>query len=991
MNMPTKSKLAFGFWLFVAALLALPRIAFAHATPIRYVPSASSVLPEAPSEIEIHFSERVEPRVSSIIVLAPDGSRADLSNSNVDPADRRIYRVGLKDAGVGTYTVSWEVISADDGHFAKGAYVFSVGTQKATAPLDSGEFQTVHSSSIPEASTLALELIGNALVLGSLAVFAFIWRPMRNHFPQFTSHDQAFSERFQFLVIAGGVSSLAGSVAYLIYKTNELASLQGATFAEACIQFIGATSALATLYRMIAILFIVSAVVAMRRRIFSSPRTTGIEYALFAFLALIDFERARVSHAAASTFAPAFSVFINFVHLFFKDLWIGGLIATILLLSPLVGKSRDLRSAAFVLTAFSRMAAVALGVGGVTGVYVVWLHLKSFSFLLTTDWGKRFVVLSVFAASLLSLRLCHQLYFEPRIVRAMNQRDQHHEKRLPRLFSWLRFTLPAEMAVGISILAATSLLIITTPPLNPHHPFIRSAVSQGVTLSLTQQPDESGRFLLTVVDSQSNSGAGPKSDVKNLVVAITNRTAGIGPIVAPVEEIFFDGYAFDQSLLAPPGIWTVNITAQRDSAYDSAASFILNYPQDIIETDAHAEDRTLGSFDAILLAVALVTLALSIFLYLRGSQLHQSVLSALDPSPPNPNNLTLTRPLGWIPPSILIGIVVLLAGGFPVAFAGVLASPFERACGQANVMNVWHESVPEREGKATGDLALPGCTVGFGLGQYHFVDAREFAYFERPARAGAQLATMPSVLAPNIPTVLTFTLRDSQGKPVQGLVRDHNRILHVIIASKDFSIFSHIHVEDSAPVTPEMIESAAFPARYTFPKSGAYLVSVDFMERAYLFSDQFYVNVGDANTMSSPPHKDFALQQHVDGYDVTLRTSPSILKAGAPALLRYHIEQNGHPLTSMAPYLAVPMHISIIRDDLMGFIHTHGLLPVPLLAKLLGESIHASHLFLPSQFGPDVEAANFAFPSAGIYHIFGEFSVGGKVVVTRFTVRVVDN
>jgi methionine-rich copper-binding protein CopC/putative copper export protein len=996
MNMHTRWKPALGFCLFVLALLTLPAIAFAHATPLHYFPAASSVLPQAPAKVEIHFSERVEPRVSSIIVLAPDGSRADLSNSAVDSADHRIYRVGMKNAGAGTYTVSWEVISADDGHFAKGTYVFSVGIQKANAPLDSGEFQTVHSSSVPEASTLALELIGNALILGSLVVLAFIWRPMRHHFLQFTSEERAFARRFQFLIVLGGASSLAGGIAYLIYKTNELASLQGTAFAEAWIHLIGTRSALFTMYRMLAMIFVIIAVLAMRDRIFSSLRTTGIEYALFAVLALIDLARARVSHAAASAFAPAFSVFVNFVHLFFKDLWIGGITAMILLLSPLVGKSRDLRSAAFVLTAFSRIAAIALGVGGVTGVYVVWLHLKSFSFLLTTDWGKRFVVLSVFAAFLLFLRLCHQLYFEPQIVRAMNVRamNTHDQKQLPQLFAWLRFTLPGEMAMGIAILAVTSLLIITTPPLDPHYTFIRSAVSQGVVLSLGQQPDESGRFLVTARDSQANSGADVnnevQSDVKNIVVTLTNRAAGIGPIVAPVEERFPGGYVFDQNLLAPPGVWTVNITAQRTAAYDSAASFNLNYPQETTESDAHAEERTLGPFDAVLLAAALVILALSIVLCRRSSKLNQSVLSASDASPAS-TDLAFSRQIAWVPSLILIAFVVLLAGGFPVVFAGVLESSFERACGQANIMNVWHESVPERDGKATGDLALPGCTVGFGLGQYHFVDAREFAYFERPARASAQLATIPAVLAQNLPTTLTFTLRDFQGHPVQGLVRDHNRILHVVIASKDFSVFSHIHVEDSGPVTPEMIEGAVFPVRYTFPKPSSYLVSVDFMERAYLFSDQFYVNVGASSATDSPQHEDFALQQNADGYDVKLKTSPSVLKAGAPATLRYHIEQGSRPLTSMTPYLAVPMHISIIRDDLMGFIHTHGLLPVPLSVKLLGESVHASHLFLPSHFGPDVEAANFAFPSAGIYHIFGEFSVDGKVVVTRFTVRVADN
>jgi len=350
--------------------------------------------------------------------------------------------------------------------------------------------------------------------------------------------------------------------------------------------------------------------------------------------------------------------------------------------------------------------------------------------------------------------------------------------------------------------------------------------------------------------------------------------------------------------------------------------------------------------------------------------------------------LTFARRGAWIPPLIFIVIVAYLSGAFSAASSGVLESPFQRACEETNIMNVWHESVPERAGVATSDLALPGCTVGLGLGQFHFVDSREFAYFLRPARARAQLATSPATLAPNVPTILTFTLRDYQGNPVQGLVFDHNRILHVVIASQDFSVFSHIHVEDFGPVTPEVLKTGKFPVRFTFPKPGYYLVSVDYTERAYIFSDQFYLNVEPSAAMSAIKSENLSLQENIDGYKVTLQTSPARLKAGAPATLDYHVEKDGKPLTEMNPYLAVPMHISIIRDDLMGFLHIHGLLPVSPIGKLLGENIHASHLFLPNKFGPDIEATNFTFPSTGVYHIFGEFSVAGKIVVSQFTVSV---
>jgi copper transport protein len=937
-------------------------------------------LPKAPADVQIHFSERIESRVSSITVLGPDGSRVDLADSRVDRADPRVFGVNLKDAGNGTYTVSWQVISADDGHFSKGAYVFSVGTGGPAASTQTGGFQTVHSSSAPEAVTLAIELVGEASILGALIVLVFIWRPIRKYFPEMVSEDTAFIRRFQILFSSGCVMALAGGIAYLIYKTNELATLQESSFAAAWGPFMHTTSSLYTIYRLLGVGFLLIACLILRKQIFSAPRITNFEYAFFGVLALIDFARARVSHAAASTFEPAFGVLMNFVHLLFKDVWIGGIIALVALLSPLIHKSRSLRAAAFALTRFSRITSVALGVAGVTGVYVIWLHLKGFSNILTTDWGKTFASLSVFASLLLLFRFFNQLYCEPRIIDAIEERD---EPALPRIFARLGFTLPAEMAIGIAILAVTSLLIITTPPLAPHYSFSRSTTTQGVVLSLTEQPDETGKFLVTVQDPANKVGA----NVKNMVVALTNQAAGIGPILAPLQERFAGGFVFGENLLSPPGAWTVSITAQRPGAYDAAASFNVDYPREIAESDARAEARTFGSFEVILIAVALVILAASVLLYRKSTSLNKVALFAQQEAPASAT-LSFAHRGAWIPPLLLIAIVLYFTGGLPALSRGVLESSFEQACENASVTYVWHESVPERDGHATADLALPGCTTGIGLGQYHFTDAREFDYFDRPAQARSQLATSPAILTANVPAVLTFTLHDYQGNPVRDLVLDHNRILHVVIASKDFSVFAHIHVEDSGPVTPEMLQGAQFPVQYTFPKDGRYMVSVDFMERGYIFSDQFYLNVGAPGAMSGPGPADFSTQKNFDGYEVTFHASPSTLKAGEPATLDYHIEKDGKPVTDMEPYLAVPMHISIIREDLMGFLHTHGLLPVSFVGKLLGESIHASHLFLPDKFGPDVEATNFAFPSAGIFHVFGEFQVKGKVVVTEFTVKV---
>ena len=250
----------------------------------------------------------------------------------------------------------------------------------------------------------------------------FIWRPIRKHFPEMFSEDAAFLRRFRILFSSGCVMALAGGVAYLIYKTNELATLQETPFAAAWGPFIHTTSALYTIYRLLGVSFLLIACLTFCKQIFSAPRITSFEYAFFAVLALIDLARARVSHAAASTFHPVFGVLMNFVHLLFKDVWIGGIIAVVALLSPLIRKSRSLRAAAFALTQFSRITSVALGVAGVTGVYVIWLHpQRVLEHPWRRHWGKTFATLSVFAALLVFLRFFHQLDCEPRIINAIER------------------------------------------------------------------------------------------------------------------------------------------------------------------------------------------------------------------------------------------------------------------------------------------------------------------------------------------------------------------------------------------------------------------------------------------------------------------------------------------------------------------------------------------------------------------------------------------
>ncbi|SEB94242.1 copper transport protein [Streptomyces sp. 2224.1] len=111
--------------------------ASAHAALTGSTPVQGSVVDHAPEQVTLTFSEGVAMGDNSIRVLDPRGKRVDrgkllnLSSGNVVK-----YGAGLPPGlGNGTYTVTWQAVSADS-HPVSGAFTFSVGApSKATAPV----------------------------------------------------------------------------------------------------------------------------------------------------------------------------------------------------------------------------------------------------------------------------------------------------------------------------------------------------------------------------------------------------------------------------------------------------------------------------------------------------------------------------------------------------------------------------------------------------------------------------------------------------------------------------------------------------------------------------------------------------------------------------------------------------------------------------------------------------------------------------------------
>jgi hypothetical protein len=252
----------------------------------------------------------------------------------------------------------------------------------------------------------------------------------------------------------------------------------------------------------------------------------------------------------------------------------------------------------------------------------------------------------------------------------------------------------------------------------------------------------------------------------------------------------------------------------------------------------------------------------------------------------------------------------------------------------------------------------------------------------REAGIVAQLRTEPEHVTAGTPATVRISLSDAEGKPLQGLTLMHARYLHVVIVSRDFRVFAHIHPRDFERLTPEVLKSGRFFVRFTFPRAGRYVVGLNFAVRGRPFGRHFIVNVAGEPRMTSPK-KDFSREKRFGGLDVTFSATPERITANKETVLNYVFKKNGKPVTDLEPWLAAPMHLAIVSSDLKYFLHVHGEVP-----GMPSSDHHEDHMHaVPPKFGPGIEV-HVTFPAKGLYEVFGQAGHEGRVILTRFMVEV---
>ncbi|MGW3285959.1 copper resistance CopC/CopD family protein [Streptomyces sp. NPDC001002] len=362
------------------ALLAGAGPASAHAALTGSDPAQGVVVDKAPTAVTLTFSEKVATSSDSLRVLDPKGKRVDTGKPT--ETSGTTYAVplhsGLPD---GTYTVSWQVVSADS-HPVAGAFTFSIGAPSTTTVSVSDE--TVGGGIVGWLYGFGryMSYAGFILMVGGGAFVLACWQRGAGVRP------------VQRLVVSGWLTITASTLLLLLLRGSYTSSGKvGAIFDLNLLgQVLQTKTGAALISRLLllaaAALFIAVLFGAYEKREDEEKQdlTFGLAIGGSVVAAGLAASWALAEHASTGL-QPGIAMPVDVIHLLAVATWLGGLSA---LLVALYRSEVPIEASAvrrFSQVAFGSVVAVVA-----TGIYQSWRQLGSWAAFTDTGYGQLLLV-----------------------------------------------------------------------------------------------------------------------------------------------------------------------------------------------------------------------------------------------------------------------------------------------------------------------------------------------------------------------------------------------------------------------------------------------------------------------------------------------------------------------------------------------------------------------------------------------------------------------
>lgn len=239
-------------------------------------------------------------------------------------------------------------------------------------------------------------------------------------------------------------------------------------------------------------------------------------------------------------------------------------------------------------------------------------------------------------------------------------------------------------------------------------------------------------------------------------------------------------------------------------------------------------------------------------------------------------------------------------------------------------------------------------------------------------------------------------LRARGEAPISGLIDDHGKLMHLFLVAEDGQSLAHLH-----PMSPDTVTfTSSLPAL----PAGPYRVFADIVHRSgFTQTLTSKVIVPDPLTPGgalSDPDDSWATSVDSDSTSATLadgtvltwlRDGARPLRAGEEAGLRFRVQPPAGDSTALEPYLGMPGHAAIARDDGQVFIHLHpmGTISPAAQARLTPPSSNGqAHAAMSTGDAPDALGFPYAFPDSGRYTVWVQVKRKGRILTAAFRTDV---
>lgn len=437
----------------ICLTLLLPAVASAHAILISSTPAQNAVLSAPPGQVQMEFSEALDPALSTAQVVNSARQRVDQNDAHVSLADNKEMDLTLQsNLAPDVYVVVWRSVSADDGHVLLSSFTFTVARVDGSVPqlapgnnpgqgllgdVSSGSNGTLDAIAFFNLLMVTLVEIGAVFWVGAQIWLNFVLPTTSEKHAEEQELNKRVEERFvqHFSLPTLGVLLLANlgvlyGQALVLSGGDWLSALSPQLLTEEAIS--GRFGAY-WLMRVVVILLAGGVGLSMLRGKRRSPALYHTLSLLNLFLGALLFIAITMSgHAASvSDLLLPYAVVIDWLHLVAAALWVGGMFTIFLIYLPMLKAlvlTERTRSLLAILPQYSPLAIAGVVIMATTGPLSAAFHLTSVDQSITTAYGRALLVKILLVAALLATSSYHVFWLRPRLKKAYTKYSYVHER-----------------------------------------------------------------------------------------------------------------------------------------------------------------------------------------------------------------------------------------------------------------------------------------------------------------------------------------------------------------------------------------------------------------------------------------------------------------------------------------------------------------------------------------------------------------------------------